>query len=115
MSLEIACNILKDIDITDREEKGRVTKSFLRKVLEFTDKYSSKEEFLLSVAYMVARNKKYDEDDLVKFYRRLKEEVRKLDDHGWRDELKQIMQNVVKLYYIKAENLFEEDILCMTK
>ena len=115
MSLQIACELLKDIEATDREEKGRVTKTFLRKVLELVDRYDSKEEFLLSLAYMVARNKKYDEDDLVKFYRRLKEQIKKLDKDNWKKELGEIMQNTVKLYYIKAENLFEEDLLCTTK
>ena len=114
MSLQTACELLKDIEITDREEKGRVTKTFLRKVLELVDKYDSKEEFLLSLAYMVARNKKYDEDDLVKFYRRLKDQIKGLDEN-WKDELRKIMQNVVKLYYIKVENLFEGDLLCTTK
>ncbi|RLI78839.1 hypothetical protein DRP05_05960 [Archaeoglobales archaeon] len=114
MSLQIACELLKDIETIDKEEKGRVTKTFLRKVLELVDRYDSKEEFLLSLAYMVARNKKYDEDDLVKFYRRLKDQIKRLDGN-WKDELRKIMQNVVKLYYIKAENLFEEDLLCTTK
>jgi alanyl-tRNA synthetase len=114
VSLQAACELLKDIDTTDKEEKGRVTKSFLRKVLELVSKYDSKEEFLLSLAYMVARNKKYDEDDLVKFYRRLKEQIKELSD-DWKKELGEIMQNAVKLYYVKAENLFEEDLLCTTK
>ncbi len=114
MSLQIACELLKDIETTDREEKGRVTKTFLRKVVELVDRYDNKEEFLLSVAYMVARNKKYDDDDLVKFYRRLKEQIKRLGDN-WKKELRKIMQNVVKLYYVKAENLFEEDLLCTTK
>ena len=114
MSLQIACKLLKDIETTDGEEKGRVTKSFLRKVLELVDRYDNKEEFLLSVAYIVARNKKYDEDDLVKFYRRLKEQIKMLGD-DWKKELREIMQKVVKLYYVKAKNLFEEDLLCTTK
>jgi len=115
MSLQIACKLLEDIGVTDREEeKGRVTKTFLRKVLELVGRYDSKEEFLLSLAYMVARNKKYDEDDLVKFYHRLKDQIKELGD-DWKKKLGEIMQNVVKLYYIKAENLFEEDLLCTTK
>jgi len=116
MSLQIACELLKDVETVreEKEEKGRVTKTFLRKVLELVDKYDSKEEFLLSLAYMVARNKKYDEDDLVKFYRRLKDQIKRLGEN-WKDDLKKIMQSVVKLYYIKAEGLFEEDLLCTTE
>lgn len=116
MSLEIACSLLKDIDASlEREERGKVTKSFLRKVAEMINEYRSKEEFLLSVAYMVARNKKHDRDDLVTFYNRLIKEIKKLDDESWKKELAQIMENVVKLYYVKAENLLEEDLICTTK
>ena len=116
MSLQTACELLKDIDAVEREgDRGKVTKSFLRKVVELIEKCDTKEEFLLSVAYMVARNKKYDEDDLVKFYRRLKEQIKKLGEDNWKKELREIMQNTIKLYYVKAENLFEEDLLCKTK
>lgn len=109
------CELLKDIDAVKGEgDRGKVTKSFLRKVVELIEKYKTKEEFLLSVAYMVARNKKYDDDDLVKFYRRLKEQIKELGEN-WQKELREIMQKTVKLYYVKAENLFEEDLLCTTK
>lgn len=115
MNLQIACELLKDIEVTDKEEKGRVTKTFLRKVLELVNKHDSKKEFLLSLAYMVARNKKHDEDDLVKFYRRLKEQIKGLGDDNWQRELEKIMQSVIKVYYVKSENLFEEDLLCTTE
>jgi len=113
----MACRLLEDIEPVEIEyEKGKVTKSFLRKVLELVDKYETKEEYILSIAYMVARNKKYEEDDIVTFYRRLKNLIKELDD-DWKNKLKEIMQNVVKLYYVKLDtatrDLLEEGVICM--
>lgn len=123
-NLESACKLLEGIEVVKgederkKDEEGKVTKSFLRKVFEFLDEVESKEEFIISVGYMVARKKKKEESiketDATKFFRSLKECVEKKEG-DWekiKSELRDIMEYTIKIYTIKAE--LGED-LCMRR
>lgn len=110
IKLEEACKLLKEIEVVkdEREEKeGRVTKTFLRKVFELLEEADSKEEYIVSVGYMVARRRKEDkkEDDTLKFFRRLKGlvETKQGDWSKVRGELKGVLEYTIKLYHIKAD------------
>jgi len=114
MSLEEACKMLegiKPIKDESSSEKGAVTKSFLRKVFELIESSKTKDEFLLSVAYMVARNKKFDDDDIVKFYIRLKNFVNELSGDNWKNAVRDLMKLVIQIYYIRASGV---DEVCTT-
>lgn len=96
-AVEKACELLKDIEISEDEEREKVTKSFLRKTLELLDKSDTKEEYLIDVGYMVARR---GGEDPKNFYKRLRTIVNELGD-DWRNELKKILECAVKISYIK--------------
>jgi len=98
-AVEKACELLKDIEISEDEgkEREKVTKSFLRKTLELLDKSDTKEEYLIDVGYMVARR---GGEDPKNFYKRLRTIVNELGD-DWRNELKKILEYAVKISYIK--------------
>ncbi|MFN3384498.1 MAG: hypothetical protein ACK401_06340 [Archaeoglobaceae archaeon] len=117
-ALDISCKLLRDIEVLrdederrKAEKEGKVTKSFLRKVFELLDEVGSKEEFIISVGYMVARRKeekkeKEDrESDAKKFFRNLREFVERKEG-SWeriRDELRSVMEYTIKIYTIKAD------------
>ncbi len=107
--IESACKLLQDIEVVEREEEGRVTRTFLRKVLELLDEVESREEFIVSIGYIVARKKgKEDvkkEKDVIKFFKNLRNCVKEKEG-GWseiRNELKDILEYAIKIYMIKAE------------
>lgn len=116
--LDSACKLLEGIEVVkdEDEREGKVTKTFLRKVFEFLDEVESKEEFIISVGYMVARRKKKretgkkekeetKETDAIKFFKSLKECVEKKEG-DWekiKNELRDIMEYTIKIYTIKAE------------
>jgi hypothetical protein len=100
-----ACELLKGIPIAkdEKEEKeGKVTKSFLRKVYELLYEAEGKEDYILSVGYMVARRKSHNS---VEFYKRLKNIVNSLsgDWNKVREDLRGILEQVIKIGYIRAE------------
>lgn len=104
-SFENACMLLKNIETVEGEEKDKVTKSFLRKVFELLDESESKEEYLISVGYMVARKEAKRGSDVVVFFERLRDIVKGMqkDWNDARKELKKLLEYTIKLYYIKAE------------
>jgi len=107
----MACELLKDITVVKEEKEGEVTKSFLRKVYELLEEAEGKEEYIISVGYMVARRKS---KNTVEFFIRLRGTVEKLQG-DWskiREELKSLLEHAIKIYYIKAE--IGED-LCMKR
>ena len=100
--VEVACKLLKGIKAVKGEESGMVTRSFLRKTLELIEESEGKNEYLVSVGYMVARNKG---DDTVTFFKRLKVEVEKIQK-DWKvakEELKKLLEYVIKIHYVRSE------------
>ncbi|MEM0203758.1 MAG: hypothetical protein QXO16_07050 [Archaeoglobaceae archaeon] len=100
--VESACKLLDGIEAVKGEEEGKVTRSFLRKVFELLDEVDSKEEFIISVGYIVARRKG---GDLIKFFRALRDCVEK-EEGEWnkvREKLKDVLENTIKIYTIRAE------------
>ncbi len=100
--VELACRLLDGIEVVKGEESGKVTRTFLRKALELIEESEGKDEYIMSVGYMVARNKG---DDTVTFFKRLREEVEKIQS-DWKDakeELKKLLEYVIKVYYVRSE------------
>jgi len=100
-----ACELLKDIPIAKEEKEGEVTKSFLRKVYELLYEAEGKEDYILSVGYMVARRKSRNSSNSVEFYKRLKNVVNSLsgDWNKVREDLRGMLEQVIKIGYIRAE------------
>jgi len=104
-----ACELLKDIPIAkeekEGEKEGEVTKSFLRKVYELLYEAEGKEDYMLSVGYMVARRKSPNSNNSVEFYKRLKSIVNSLsgDWNKVREDLRGMLEQVIKIGYIRAE------------
>jgi len=126
--LDMACKLLENIEIVKDEEEehkekedeeGKVTKTFLRNVYRLLDEVDEREEYIISVGYIVSRKveklkeekkKQLDNIDVVKFFKELKELTNKIEGEWFvvREELRSILERAIKIYYIKAAKLGEE-------
>ncbi len=98
----MACELLKDLPVVKEEKEGEVTKSFLRKVYELLNEAEGKEDYIISVGYMVARRKGRNS---IVFFKRLENTVNSLSG-DWdkiREDLRGVLEQAIKIYYIKAE------------
>lgn len=101
-AVEEACRLLDGIDTVKGEIEGKVTRTFLRKVLEILDEAGNAEEYLISVAYIVARKKGEDNKKFLDRLRKLLDKTSKDWDNAKKD-LKKVLEYTIKIYQIRAE------------
>lgn len=113
-----ACELLKGITCLkeERDDKNRVTKSFLRKIFEVAQKEETREGFLLHVGYTVAKREADPNSEILRFLQNLRNKVSKFDEKSWKEKTLELLEATIKLYYVKADENTRQlgDEICKT-
>ncbi|MEQ9715150.1 MAG: hypothetical protein ABGF52_06395 [Candidatus Asgardarchaeum sp.] len=99
--INLARRILRNVECVKREESDAVSSSFVRKVLEISQKVDSIEEFKLYVGYFVSKNAKSPDSGLYTFQHNLENALKQIKYDL--NTLRTLIEYVVMLHTIKAK------------
>ncbi len=100
---EKALEMWEEIPAKENGSERDVTKTFLRKILNLATGREY-EEFKLRLAYHVARNSK-DEDDVIKFYRKLVDLAEKVPINKDMNKLRNFIEYLIMSHIAKAKKM----------